>query len=169
MAKPRHVNARAALGTGRLGLALFLSLLFLIAFAWVAWCGDDDTQTLVGFYMIGVGGIGAAFGELLGSGFGSGRDRHRGAWLRASGFVGLTLGALLLALPVANDAFSKTEALSTRYTIASLLLFIFALLAGIIAFWRSREDIKREEAKQQAQEKQTACGAKPDPGDHTGI
>lgn len=115
------------------------SAIALTVFGAFAFFGNEQSQALVGFYMAAVGGISAALGELAGSGFG-GDDGKRGALMRTVGFIGLTLGSLLITLPDANRAVSSSEDLATRYVVACLLVVALVPTAFTVAFFVKRSD-----------------------------
>jgi len=97
---------------GQLMGALGAASVFLAAYTYCLAKASAHAQFVAGFLMVASGGIFAAFGELSGNEFDGSSGRKSGALLRSLGFVGITLGGLLLAVPdvrhaVANHRFSS--------------------------------------------------------------
>ncbi len=150
--------------------ALGASAVALVAFGWFAFYGSTESQKLVGFGMAAVGGIAAALGELAGSNFGGGSGfGKRGAVTKTAGFIGLTLGSLLTALPDANAAVEGNEGLATQY-ILSLVGVVALVVVGLpVALYVSRTDESARKAHRAKGRRRQAAAEEPEGEDKPSV
>lgn len=121
----------AGMALGTIGLIVFLG---------EAW------QVFGGFWFIAGGGMLVAFGEVADTRFGSSGSPNTmkptppqaDGWAatRAVGFVALTIGSLLLSLPVVVQQLALSDAATEVYKICLGLVACAALLGAALAFRR---------------------------------
>ena len=121
------------------GVALgSIALVVLLGEAWQVFCG---------FWFVACGGMMVAWGEVADTGFGSaGSPRSidptppANGWAatRAVGFVALTIGSLLLALPVVVEQLALSDTATKAYKVCLGFVACAALLGTVLALVRTR-------------------------------
>ena len=127
----------------RWGHAIAVAAVALGAIAATVVAGEA-LQVFIGFWFIALGGMLVAWGEIADTQFGA-SERRTGNWaaLRALGLVALTVGSLLLSLPVVVEQLKLSETATEIYKVSIGFVACVALLGTVIALAagrRTRQD-----------------------------
>lgn len=119
-------------------------ILVLVAFGLVALLLGPDAAQVVGFLLTAGGGLAAVLGEAAGTRFGTRKgDSPLAAGSRAVGLLGLTLGALLLALPGAEGVIARHH-LKVVYGIVALIFALGAIAWAVLVIRRDGANRRAE-------------------------